>query len=237
MITDFPPKRQFADERMDHPALDAALHRAALDGLARVNRISCAARSVWRRVVALARQLGLSRISLLDVATGGGDLPVEYCRRAARAGLDLHVMAIDRSRTALEIAQGRARDAGVAIDFREADVLKDEWPKGFDVVVCSLFLHHLRDDQAQLLLRRMTLAAGRLVVVNDLARSATGTALAWVGTRLLTRSPIVREDGPLSARAAFTPGEVAALCRQVGMTGAVIQRQFPCRFVLTWKRP
>lgn len=235
MMTSWPwPTRRCANEFMDDPALDKDLHGAALDGLARINRFSNSARLVWDPMAALARKHGLPQLSLLDVATGGGDVPIKLCQRAMTNGLDLRVTAIDKQATALEVARRRARCAGVSIDFHECDALSDAWPKGFDVVICSLFLHHLRDEQALALLQKMASAARRLIVVNDLARSAAGYVTAWVGTRLLTRSTIVHADGPLSVRAAFTPAEMEALARQAGLSGAVVQSRWLFRFVMTW---
>ena len=104
---------------MDDPALDKDLHGAALDGLARVNRFSRSARLVWNPIAALARKRGLARLSLLDIATGGGDVPIKLCQWAMIRGLDLRVTAIDKHATALEVARRRARCAGVSIDFRE----------------------------------------------------------------------------------------------------------------------
>jgi len=45
---------------------------------------------------------------------------------------------------------------------------------GYDVVCCSLFLHHLNDAQAITVLGKMREAAGTLALVNDLARNRPG---------------------------------------------------------------
>jgi hypothetical protein len=100
--------------------------------------------------------------------------------------------------------------------------------------VCSLVLHHLTDAQAPALLRAMAKSARRLVVASDLVRSSGGYAVAWAATRMLTRSPVVRVDGPLSVRAALTLAEARTMARDAGLAGAVVRRRFPFRFVLTW---
>jgi hypothetical protein len=75
------------------------------------------------------------------------------------------------------------------------------------------------------------------VLVNDLSRSRTGLFLALVGTRLLSTSDVVRVDGPLSVKAAFTPAEARALAERAGLRGAKVMRRWPCRWLLTWERP
>jgi 2-polyprenyl-3-methyl-5-hydroxy-6-metoxy-1,4-benzoquinol methylase len=222
---------------MDDPALAPASHAAALAGLARINRISRSVNMIWRPIRALARAQGLREVSVLDVATASGDVPVGLYRRAQRDGLALRAAGIDRSPTAIGLARERAHRAGAAADFQVRDALGQPLPEGFDVVTCSLFLHHLAGDDAVRLLRAMAAAARQLVVVSDLARSSAGYAAAWVGTRVLTRSSIVHTDGPLSVRAAFTPAEAAALALRAGLHGAIVRPRYPFRWLLTWSPP
>ena len=66
-----------------------------------------------------------------------------------RAGVALHIDGCDVSPTAVEFAAGRARRAGADVRFFAADALRDPLPDGYDAVVCSLFLHHLADDEAE----------------------------------------------------------------------------------------
>jgi hypothetical protein len=72
--------------------------------------------------------------------------------------------------------------------------------------------------------------------VNDLARSRFNYCAVWLASRLLTRSRVVRFDGPASVRSAFTPKEALALASHAGLSGATVQGKFPCRFLLSWKR-
>jgi hypothetical protein len=103
--------------------------------------------------------------------------------------------------------------------------------------MCTLFLHHLVQEDAEQLLRRMAKAARRCVLVDDLVRGRTGYFLAWAGARLLTSSRIVHVDGPLSVRSAFTLPEVRALAEKAGLHGARFRRHWPQRFLLSWRKP
>ncbi len=221
---------------MDQPGLDPAAHRRALDGLARLNAASGAFRYLWAPIAELARSTKGRPLRVLDVATGGGEFPVTLMHWARRAGLPIEAAGCDRSETALEYGRRTAVAVGVPVTFFPQDVLSGPLPSGYDVVTCSLFLHHLDEGEAVRLLRAMAAAAGRLVLVNDLARGRLNYLLIWLATRVLTRSPVVRTDGPLSVRAAFTPREALSLAEKAGLTGATVRRCFPCRFLLTWRR-
>jgi 2-polyprenyl-3-methyl-5-hydroxy-6-metoxy-1,4-benzoquinol methylase len=176
-------------------------------------------------------------LRLLDVATGAGDLPVALWRKARRAGIALTVEGCDRSPQALAYARRRAEAWGAAVRFFEWDALAGPCPDGYDVITCSLFLHHLDEEEAVRLLGSMAASAGSLVLVNDLRRSAAGFVLAYVGTRVLSRSDVVHVDGPRSVEAALTVAEVRHLAERAGLAGASVAQRWPCRFLLRWRRP
>jgi SAM-dependent methyltransferase len=230
-------QRRRRPEIMDQPGLDPRRHAAALRDLARINFWSRSAGILWPPLAALARRLGAARLRVLDLASGGGDVAIRLWRRARRAGMDFHVEGRDLSPVAVQHARAEAARQGADVPFEVGDALGGPLPSGFDAVISSLFLHHLDDEQAVAFLRRMADAAGRLVLVNDLARGRAGLALAHVGTRLLSRSPVVHVDGPRSVEGAFTPAEALALAEKAGLHGAAVARRWPCRFLLTWERP
>lgn len=221
---------------MDQPGLDPRLHAQALRGLRRVNLLSGTAGSLWRRIRPLAIQSQTRPLRVLDVACGGGDLAIALAGKADKEGLAVEVAACDFSETALTVARRSAEGAKVAARFFQADVLNDPLPVGFDVVCCSLFLHHLEEDQAIGLLHSMGQAAGRMLLVSDLKRSRLGYLLAWGGIRLLSRSRICHVDGPLSVQGAFTVPEAQELADQAGLEGARIENQWPQRYLLSWSR-
>lgn len=217
-------------EWMDAAGLDPRLHRQALRGLRRINVVSRTLAAVWGPVAAKARQAGGAPLSVLDVACGGGDVAIGLARRAARDGVRLDVSGCDISETALAHARDRAVRDRVPVEFFRHDVLAAPLPSAYDVVLCSLFLHHLSAEEAAAALGRLHAAARVLLVVSDLDRSRVGLALAYLGTRLLSRSPVVHTDGPRSVRAAFTPEEATALAAEAGLSRAVMTRHWPHRW-------
>ena len=230
-------RRDRQPELMDQPDVDPAEHALALRGLARVNWFSRSDAIFWPTLRELACEQQPQPLRVLDVACGGGDVALALARRARRTGIELRLAGCDLSETALSIARQRAASAGEAIEFFRHDVLTQPLPARFDVVICSLFLHHLNEADAIAVLRSMSQAARRAVLINDLVRGRCGYLLAELGGRLLTRSRIVHVDGPLSVAGAFTPDEALQLCQQAGLTGAAISRHWPQRFLLTWRQP
>ncbi len=220
---------------MDRPSLDPALHEAALVGLARLQRISRSAVTILDALRPWALELDRP-LRVLDVGCGGGDLLADLGRGARRSGLPLRLAGCDRSAFAVARTRRQAAAAGLDVLVTEHDVTDalplDEDGSDFDVVLCSLLLHHLDEGDARGLLRRMATAARVGVLVHDLLRCRRGWILAWLGSRLLTRSPVVRADALLSVEGAFSADEVEALAREAGLSGARVACGWPARFLL-----
>jgi SAM-dependent methyltransferase len=229
-------QRSRQPEIMDNPDLNPTLHVQALRGLSRINLWSRSAASLWPPLRDLARSAGSGPVRALDVATGGGDVPVRLWRQARKAGLALEVEGCDVSPVAIEHARNTAAKASAEVRFFVHDALNRPLPAEYDAVICSLFLHHLTEEEAIQFLRQLAGAARKMVLINDLARCWTGLFLAHLGTRLLTASPVVHFDGPRSVEGAFTPAEAAALAERAGLQGVRVARCWPCRYLLTWRR-
>jgi 2-polyprenyl-3-methyl-5-hydroxy-6-metoxy-1,4-benzoquinol methylase len=236
--------RDLRPEIMDQPDLPDDEHRQALAGLARTNVLSGSSRSLWRRIRRLpAVRAGSNgspkKLSLCDIASGAGDVAVGLCRLAKRGGVKLRVTGYDVSPVAVETAQARAKAARVAARFEVRDVLSGppESLGRFDVVTCSLFLHHLTSEQAVELLKRMRDMARRLVLVCDLKRGRLSYALTQVVVQLVSRSEVVHHDGPQSVAAAFTIAEARALANRAGLAGAEVHRAWPFRYLIAWEPP
>ncbi len=222
---------------MDQPDLDEAEHHRALTALGRANVASRTAASLWPAIRRAALANPDRPVRVLDVAAGGGQVAIALARRAVGAGLALEVIGGDASPVAVRHARTLAARAGVQrVEFRQFDAHGDAWPTGIDVVVSTLFLHHLDDGDAVALLARMRAAAGALVLVSDIRRSRLGYLFAAVGCRLLSRSRVFHIDGTRSVRAAFTAAEAGELARQAGMFTARVTTHWPQRWLVTWER-
>ncbi len=239
--------RSPANEWMDRPGIPLDQHHQALRGLARLNRFSGAHGKVWRALQNSLKpgELPTEPIQLLDIATGGGDLPIHLFHQARQAGLDLRILAVDRSGGALDhaleachragvparLAEGYPTAPGIHLAVADALATPTNLPEA-DWVTSSLFLHHLTNDQAILLLGLLGKIAKRALVISDLDRSRLNLALVTLGSYLLSRSPMVRHDGPASVRAAFSWQEAERLAHSAGLAGATVSRSFRAMWVL-----
>lgn len=219
-------------EVMDDPTLDAEQHRHALAGLARINRWTHSGNIFWPYLKQLAQQ-SKQPLRVLDLATGSGDIPLSLARLAGKQGVNLVIEGCDISDTALSVARAKAPECR----FFQCDLLAEPIPTGYDVVLSSLFLHHLETPDVVRLLTNVQAAKPRMILMSDLVRGRLNYGLVWFASRALSRSPVVHVDGPLSIRAAFTSAELLQLAHDAGLEDAIIRSTPPCRMLLKWMPP
>ncbi len=227
-------------ELMDAPDLEATTHRQALNGLRRVNRLSGTSSAIASVIRDYAHKHQVAGGTVLDLGCGSGDVAFGIANKLARGG-QWSVKGWDMSLTAVDYAKQRcdeeiSRSAGRRHSnnrptFQCRDVFADT-DERFDFVYCSLFLHHFENDDAKRLLQRMRELAKRMLIIDDLNRTAWGYILAWAGVRILSRSPIVHFDGPQSVRAAFSTSEIASLAESTGLRNFSLKRRWPARWIL-----
>lgn len=163
-------------------------------------------------------------IRILDVGTGGGDIPLALAAWAERKGAHLLITGIERLPAAVEIARKNTRRYDT-IHIRQDDFWSlDETTDSFDYVVSSLFLHHVPIDQNVRALRHMDRIAKRGLIVSDLLRSRSSyNAVALLS--YVAGNSIVKNDGPLSVRRAFTMMELADLIEAAGLSYLTARRE------------
>ncbi|MEN3953443.1 methyltransferase domain-containing protein [Iodidimonas sp. SYSU 1G8] len=99
----------------------------------------------------------------LDAGCGGGDVTRELARRAGPGG---KVVGIDMDKDKLAIAIREAAAEGLAIEYRNADVMTP-LPEPYDVVYMRFLLSHVRDPAAVVSNAREALRPGGTVIVED----------------------------------------------------------------------
>lgn len=205
-------------ELLDGPLDDPAALEGNLRDLARINRLTGGTRLSERAIAALDgandTDQGERPMTILDVGTGGADIPMTLLARARARGGRLEIAATD-SRPEVLAAAGRARPAierTVGLELAVADGRSLPYPDGaFDVGHCSMVVHHLEPDEAVAFLRELRRVSRRGIVVNDLVRGRLFWLGGWLLVHAVATSGYTRHDGPLSVRRAYTRPELLGL--------------------------
>jgi 2-polyprenyl-3-methyl-5-hydroxy-6-metoxy-1,4-benzoquinol methylase len=224
-------RRSLEKELMDLPCDSPSLLEEDLANLRLINAYLGSYRSVLRGLERSVRARDMRRFTLLDVGTGGGDIPVRVVEWARRNSVPAQIIAMDTEAVTINVAARQTRgfpeitvmraDA-TAPPFNEASV---------DFVLASQFLHHFPEEKIITLLRTWSRIARRAIIISDLIRHR----LAYVGirtlTRLLTRNVMTLTDAPLSVERSFTMAEWRRLFRSANVGPFQTFAVFPYRMM------
>jgi ubiquinone/menaquinone biosynthesis C-methylase UbiE len=160
-----------------------------------------------------------SNLLILDVAAGACDVSEALLGR-----ISCRIVVLDLNSRGLKLARQSWPVVGDALKlpFRDGS---------FDVVMASLFFHHLSDEDCARALAQMWRIARQRVLVNDLHRHAVAYFSIRALTAMFSKSRMVRHDGPVSVRRAFRPADLLRIAKRAGVP-AEVHRSFPYRLVL-----
>ena len=175
-------------------------------------------------VMRLVAGMNARPLKILDLGTGAADIPRTIAAWFRQRKWPAVITAIDRNISVLRVAEENCRD-WPEIHFEQHDALALPFESGsFDIVLCSLALHHFSPAEAVLILQRMQDIARVGYILNDLRRNWFSVVITEILARTVIQSPIARHDAPQSCRAAFTVRELRALARQAGLRNFCIRR-------------
>jgi ubiquinone/menaquinone biosynthesis C-methylase UbiE len=189
---------------------------AAYRELKIINRTLGGVRAIERFLPPAKRGINLL---MLDVAAGACDVSEALLEK-----LPCRIVTLDLNARGLKLADQSwpvVADA-LALPFRDGT---------FDVVMASLFFHHLSNDNCVQVLSQMWRIAKQRILVNDLHRHAVAYFSIRALTALFSKSRMVRHDGPVSVLRAFRSSELLDIARRAGVP-ARVHRSFPYRLVL-----
>ena len=215
----FSERAQLA-EWMDEPSSYAEF-RACLRDLAQVNRLILSYRPTlcWLDPFA-ARAHGPLRI--VDVGCGGGDMLRRIETWARRKRVSVRLTGIDCN----PFAARAAREFGGAdgrIEWLTCKAEDYQPTEKIDLVISSLFTHHLTDSGIVRFLQWMEQTAALGWFINDLRRAR----LSYYGFKLLANGMhwhrFVRHDGPISIQRSFSPSDWLRYAQQAGLDAGAFQ--------------
>ena len=217
-------------EKMDDPECDPEKLRNTYAQFGAVNTLVSGWDKVYSRFIrpfAAARR----HTHLLDVGSGGGDLPRKVARWAARDSVNLTITAIDPDERATSYATSHPHPENVT--FRRAsttDLLRAG--ETFDLVTSNHLLHHLSEEEVETICCETAQLSKGLVIHKDLERADLAYAgFAALAVPFFHRS-FIAHDGLISIRRSFTQAELREVAQNSKMQGWRVERTVPFHLLL-----
>jgi 2-polyprenyl-3-methyl-5-hydroxy-6-metoxy-1,4-benzoquinol methylase len=151
----------------------------------------------------------------LDVATGSGDIPRLIVDFARRAHGSVRIEAIDQQTSTIEIARRLSSDYP-EIDFFCANLFEWNPSRRYDIVLCSLALHHFSEFDAIRVVEKCRELSRKHVLIADLRRSPWLSLGVYLLTAAIYRNPMTKTDARLSTARAFSFKEMRDLANGAG---------------------
>jgi SAM-dependent methyltransferase len=237
-VIDFSERAQLI-ELMDLPCSRDVL-RPYLRSLARTNRWTFAYRPQLNWLDGFAFQATRPRepIHILDVGSGYGD-GLERIERWARSRrIQVQLTGLDLNPDTTAIA-AQATPALSRIQWKSGDVFAFTPAEPVDLVVSSLFTHHLFEEEIVRFLQWMEANARLGWFINDLSRGAISYHFFRVFSKLARFHPHVQHDGPISIARAFVPEDWRRMCASAKLDGQSVEVKHcrPGRLCVARKKP
>lgn len=176
-----------------------------------------------------------SRLRIVDLATGSADIPRLIAEYGRKIGAELKIDALDRQSSTLEIAKQLSGNYP-EIALVGANILEWQSTEPYDLVFCTLALHHFSEDDAVRVLKRCRELSRKFVLVSDLRRGWFGRVGVHFLTATIFREPMTKYDGRLSIARAFSFAEMNQLARRADWTNFG-HKTFPFARQAIWLEP
>ena len=171
-------------------------------------------------------------LKIADMGCGGGDMLKLISVWAVKNNIDIKLRGIDANQNIIDYARENTRGFH-NIEFTTGNVFNlDEDPNEYDIIICTLFLHHFSQEESIHLLSNWYNKSRLGVVVNDLHRHPVAYHSIKFLTRVLSKSYMVKNDAPLSVLRAFSKKDLKLILEKSGIANYQLKWEWAFRWKL-----
>jgi 2-polyprenyl-3-methyl-5-hydroxy-6-metoxy-1,4-benzoquinol methylase len=154
-----------------------------------------------------------ARYRVLDIGSGGGDTLKHIAKWARKKGYQFELTGVDLKKDCIDYATQFCKEypeiSFVQSDYR--DLLKEQ--ESYDIIVTSLFCHHLTNEELKGLFTWCTQHATIAFILNDLHRHPLAYYSIAFLTQVFSNSYLVKNDAKLSVLRGFKRDELQQLLK------------------------
>ena len=218
-------------EIMDDFNMEGEILRDALDKIASINRLLGGNKVTLQGIELLLTNMEKTQeVRILDVGCGNGDMLRVLADYATKNGYKFSLTGIDANDFTIRHAQSLSFNYH-NISFRCADIFEEiKQAPGYDIILCTLTLHHFKDQEILDLLGGFKARSNVGIVINDLQRSAIAyylfIALCWV----FGLNKMSRDDGLVSILRGFKKPDLKHYANKLDLTQYRIRWKWAFRY-------
>lgn len=207
--------RSSETEIMDDFTMKGVLFRDTLDKLEIINRLFGGNKVTIKGLKELLKNKSKNKIiTIVDLGCGHGDILRDIAKFGRKNNYTFRLIGIDANIAAIAYAKELSCEYS-ELSFKAIDIFSEDFKKqSYDIVLCTLFLHHFKNNELISFLKMTIERATIGVVVNDLHRHK----LAYYLFKLIgffVKNKMIREDGLTSILRAFKKKDLENISKQI----------------------
>jgi 2-polyprenyl-3-methyl-5-hydroxy-6-metoxy-1,4-benzoquinol methylase len=223
-------RRSEEPEIMDNFSMEGEILRDALDKIASINRLLGGNKVTLQGVKSLIKNHTPSEISILDVGCGNGDMLRTLANYAKQSNLQFKLIGIDANSYTINHAQQLSKNYA-NISYVCTDIFNEiEQPKKYDIILCTLTLHHFKDEEILKLMSGFKKQARMGIVVNDLHRSAVAYYLFTAICFVFRLNKMSKDDGLVSILRGFKKHDLLSYSKALDFKKRTIKWKWAFRY-------
>jgi 2-polyprenyl-3-methyl-5-hydroxy-6-metoxy-1,4-benzoquinol methylase len=218
-------------EIMDDFTLEGEVLREALDKIAKINQFLGGNSLTLNGVKELILTVPKSRlITIVDVGCGNGDLLRVLSNYGKENNYSFSLIGIDANAFTVNHAK-KLSESYSNINFQCEDIFEFDFSQlKCDIILCTLTLHHFKNEEIESLLTTFYANSNLGIVINDLHRSSLAYRLFQIICFLFQLNSMSREDGLTSILRGFKKEELETFSKKLGFKKYKIQWKWAFRY-------
>lgn len=218
-------------EIMDDFSLEGEELTDALNQIANINQLLGGNKLTLQGVKQLLKKTNISKsITIADIGCGNGDMLRMLSKYGKKKGIQFRLIGVDANAFTINYAKSLSTEYS-NIEYVCLDIFSEEFTRlPYDIVLCTLTLHHFTNDQISLLLKTLHANASVGIVVNDLHRSKMAYRLFEIIAATFNLNKMSREDGLVSILRGFKKEDLEHFSKKLNLKNYSINWKWAFRY-------
>ena len=223
--------RSDAPELMDDFEMEGEILRDALDKIASINKLLGGNKVTLEGVKTLLKGKPKTQlVRITDIGCGNGDMLRTLADYANKENLNFTLKGIDANLFTIDHAK-KLSESYPNIIYECSDIFDDlQETEECEIYLCTLTLHHFKDDEIIKLMSRLKQSAKIGIVINDLHRSALAYKLFRALCVVFRLNDMSREDGLISILRGFKKADLLEYARKLNLKSSSVKWKWAFRY-------
>ena len=178
----------------------------------------------------IARNPTTNMFTIVDVGCGNGDMLRALAEYGLQNNIKLNLIGIDANNFTVEHAKSLSLNY-INIKYQCENIFEQSFQElKYDIVLCTLTLHHFKEDEIMTIMSQFYKNASIGVVINDLHRSAVAYRLFQGLCFVFKLNAMSREDGLISILRGFKKKELIEFSKKLNFKNYTIHWKWAFRY-------